>query len=209
MKHFRLLILSAALCSAAVFTGCVDTADNELSAREKEWERVLRRSYPGYRIPKTTAPAQRDGVVRYEEPMAVSDKAAVAPVASADPVAVEDPVAAVDKAASANPAAEIKEPEIPVPAAAAGKDVKAEAPAKQEVKAEAKAAAAADKPAKNAKAVKGETANITVKAGDTIGGIAKEFYGNVKYADVILKANPHVKDPKRLSIGTKLVIPAL
>ena len=53
------------------------------------------------------------------------------------------------------------------------------------------------------------SAEVVVKAGDTIGGIAKEFYGNAKYADVILKANPQIKDAKRLKIGTKLVIPAL
>ena len=32
---------------------------------------------------------------------------------------------------------------------------------------------------------------------------------DLKYYDVILKANPQIKNPKRLKIGTKLVIPAL
>ena len=68
---------------------------------------------------------------------------------------------------------------------------------------------AKDAKAKDAKAAKGEPVVVAVKAGDTIGGLAKEFLGNAKYADVILKANPHVKDPKRLRIGTKLVIPTL
>lgn len=218
MKNFRLLIWGAAACGAAVLTGCVQTADNQLSPMEKDWERVIRSSYPGYRTPKTTAPAQRDGVVDYRVPAAQTAADNSMTAASTDPVPVEDPVSAVDKAAAADPSSEIKEPAMPVPA-----------PAKEEVKAEEKAAAPAEKvkaedksakaeapakdaedaKAKDAKAGKGEPVVVAVKAGDTIGGLAKEFLGNAKYADVILKANPHVKDPKRLRIGTKLVIPTL
>ncbi|MBE6386970.1 MAG: LysM peptidoglycan-binding domain-containing protein [Lentisphaerae bacterium] len=211
MKNFRLLIWGAAACGAAVLTGCVQTADNQLSPMEKDWERVIRSSYPGYRTPKTTAPAQRDGVVDYRVPasQAAADNSMTA--ASTDPVPVEDPVSAVDKAAAADPSSEIKEPAMPVPAPAK-EDVKAEekaaAPA-EEVKAESPAKDAKDAKAKDAKAAKGEPVVVSVKAGDTIGGLAKEFLGNAKYADVILKANPHVKDPKRLRIGTKLVIPTL
>ena len=213
MKNFRLLIWGAVACGAAVLTGCVQTADNQLSPMEKDWERVIRSSYPGYRTPKTTAPAQRDGVVDYRVPAAQAAADNSMTAASTDPVPVEDPVSAVDKAAAADPSSEIKEPAMPVPAPAK-EDVKAEekaaAPA-QEVKAEDKSAKAEApaKDAKDAKAAKGEPVVVAVKAGDTIGGLAKEFLGNAKYADVILKANPHVKDPKRLRIGTKLVIPTL
>lgn len=211
MKNFRLLIWGAAVCGAAVLTGCVQTADNQLSPMEKDWERVIRSSYPGYRTPKTTAPAQRDGVVDYRVPAAQAAADNSMTAASTDPVPVEDPVSAVDKAAAADPSSEIKEPAMPVPAPAK-EDVKAEekaaAPA-EEVKAEAPAKDAKDAKAKDAKAAKGEPVVVAVKAGDTIGGLAKEFLGNAKYADVILKANPHVKDPKRLRIGTKLVIPTL
>lgn len=212
MKNFRLLIWGAAACGAAVLTGCVQTADNQLSPMEKDWERVIRSSYPGYRTPKTTAPAQRDGVVDYRVPAAQAAADNSMTAASTDPVPVEDPVSAVDKAAAADPSSEIKEPAMPVPAPAK-EEVKAEekaaAPAK-EVKAEDKSAKA-EAPAKDAKdaKAKGEPVVVAVKAGDTIGGLAKEFLGNAKYADVILKANPHVKDPKRLRIGTKLVIPTL
>ena len=218
MKNFRLLIWGAAACGAAVFTGCVQTADNQLSPMEKDWERVIRSSYPGYRTPKTTAPAQRDGVVDYRVPAAQAAADNSMTAASTDPVPVEDPVSAVDKAAAADPSSEIKEPAMPVPAPAK-EDVKAEekaaAPAEEvkaedkSVKAEAPAKDAKDAKAKDAKAAKGEPVVVSVKAGDTIGGLAKEFLGNAKYADVILKANPHVKDPKRLRIGTKLVIPTL
>lgn len=218
MKNFRLLIWGAAACGAAVLTGCVQTADNQLSPMEKDWERVIRSSYPGYRTPKTTAPAQRDGVVDYRVPAAQAAADNSMTAASTDPVPVEDPVSAVDKAAAADPSSEIKEPAMPVPAPAK-EEVKAEdkaaAPAQEvkaedkSVKAEAPAKDAKDAKAKDAKAAKGEPVVVAVKAGDTIGGLAKEFLGNAKYADVILKANPHVKDPKRLRIGTKLVIPTL
>ncbi|MBO5900762.1 MAG: LysM peptidoglycan-binding domain-containing protein [Lentisphaeria bacterium] len=218
MKNFRLLIWGAAACGAAVLTGCVQTADNQLSPMEKDWERVIRSSYPGYRTPKTTAPAQRDGVVDYRVPAAQAAADNSMTAASTDPVPVEDPVSAVDKAAAADPSSEIKEPAMPVPAPAK-EEVKAEekaaAPAEEvkaedkSAKAEAPAKDAKDAKAKDAKAAKGEPVVVAVKAGDTIGGLAKEFLGNAKYADVILKANPHVKDPKRLRIGTKLVIPTL
>ena len=52
-------------------------------------------------------------------------------------------------------------------------------------------------------------AEVVVKPGDTLSGISKMFYGNAKYYDVILRANPQIKDPKKLKVGMKLVIPAL
>ena len=202
MKSFRLLIWSAAICGAAVFTGCVDTADTPLSPMEQEWERAIRDSYPGYRAPKTMAPGVRDNVVYYDAPKSQ--------VKESTPAAADDPAQAIDKVAE-TPAEAV----VPVPQEqAAVAEKKSEAPAAKEektagkpaekpvVKAEDKAAAVAEKSDKR-------SAEVVVKAGDTIGGIAKEFYGDAKYADVILKANTHVKDAKRLKIGTKLIIPAL
>ena len=195
MKSFRLLIWSAAICGAAVFTGCVDTAPNQLSPMEQEWERAIRTSYPGYRTPKTMPPAVRDSVVYYDAPK---------------PAAQESiPAAVIDQAAETVPAAQ-ELPAEPVKAEPAKAD--AVAPEKAEpAKADAVAPEKADKKEVKtpAKADAKGSAEAVVKAGDTIGGIAKEFYGNAKYADVILKANPQVKNPKRLKIGTKLVIPAL
>ena len=154
---------------------------------EQEWERAIRTSYPGYRTPKTMPPAVRDSVVYYEAPKPASAPADI-------PAATLDPATAVDNAA-ANAAADV----VPVPV----EPVKSDAPA--DVK---KADTPADAKKVDAKKDKGN-AEAVVKAGDTIGGIAKEFHGNAKYADVILKANPQVKDAKRLKIGTKLIIPAL
>ena len=214
MNSFRLLIWSAAICGAAVFTGCVDTASNQLSPMEQEWERAIRTSYPGYRTPKTMPPAVRDSVVYYEAPKPASAPADI-------PAATLDPATAVDNAA-ANAAADV----VPTPVEPVKSDTpadvkKADTPAdakKVDAPADVKKVDApadvkkADTPADakkvDAKKDKGN-AEAVVKAGDTIGGIAKEFYGNAKYADVILKANPQVKDAKRLKIGTKLIIPAL
>ena len=212
MKKFRLLILSASLCGAAVFTGCVDTANNELSEVEQGWVEAIRDSYPGYRAPKTMPPAVRGSVVYYEEVKSAEKQEQAAPAASDDPAATVDraaagnenelPVAKEDQAAPAE-SKEAKEQDKQ-PAAPAGESADVKAEKSEKAVPESTAPAAKAEPA-----VKGGNAEITVKSGDTIGGIAKEFYGNAKYADVILKANPQVKNPKRLKIGTKLVIPAL
>lgn len=216
MKSFRLLIWSAAICGAAVFTGCVDTADNQLSPMEQEWERVIRDSYPGYRTPKTMPPAVRDSVVYYDAPKAATVQADKAPAAAAP---TGEPADVIDQAAQKTDAAEAP---VQTEVAPAVKAESKEAPAeekKAEVKADDAKAESKEAPAEEKKAVTADKkeapkadktgAEVTVKAGDTIGGIAKEFYGNAKYAEVILKANPQVKDAKRLKIGTKLIIPAL
>ena len=208
MKNFRLLIWSAAICGAAVFTGCVDTADNQLSPMEQDWQRAIRSSYPGYRAPKTMPPAVRDSVVYYDAPKAApAASAAELPAPAAEPAEVVD-LAAKNSNADAAPAVQETSPakaEVKAEEKKAEEKVEAKADEKkaEEKKAEEKTEAKAD--VKKADS----TAEAVVKAGDTIGGIAKEFYGNAKYADVILKANPQVKDPKRLKIGTKLLIPAL
>ena len=49
-----------------------------------------------------------------------------------------------------------------------------------------------------------------VKAGDTLGGIARRFYGDARCYDIIMKANrDQVRTPKSLRPGMKLVIPKL
>ena len=226
MNRTRFLIGAAALSCAVIITGCVDTAPNQLSEMEQNWARVIGESYPGHRIPKTMPPAVRGSLVVDE-----SAQRANTPAAPAAPAADSDPAAMVDKAAASTPAEDVvpepKEQPAPVvkeekavepvkvqePAAAPKfEEKKAEEPAAapkvEEKKAEEPAAAPtveekkADKPAR-------QGAEAVVKAGDTLTGLAKEFYGDAKYYDVILKANPQIKNPKRLKIGTKLVIPAL
>ena len=217
MNRFRLLIGVAALFCAAVITGCVDTADNTLSDMEQEWARVIGESYPGHRIPKTMPPAVRSSVVveDVEESKAVRRTSAPAvdapaPAAVAPAPAVDgDPAAIVDNAAAAAPAADV----VPEPKEQTAKAdpaaVKSEAVVEKKPEVSDKKAAVAAEPAAPVAPAAGKNAEAVVKAGDTITGLAKEFYGDAKYYEVILKANPQIKNPKRLKIGTKLVIPAL
>ncbi len=61
------------------------------------------------------------------------------------------------------------------------------------------------KPAK-AKAAGGRT--YVVKKGDTLSEIAQKFYGDSSQWKKIYNANKsRIKDPKKLQVGTKLVIP--
>ena len=95
------------------------------------------------------------------------------------------------------------------------KDVKAEdkkADAK-DVKAEDKKADAKDAKAEDKKAdAKDEEADYViykVQAGDTPGSIARKFYGKASMYEVIMKANPQIKDAKLIQIGTELKVPKL
>lgn len=216
MYRTRFLIGAVALSCAAVFTGCVDTAPNQLSEMEQNWARVIGESYPGHRIPKTMPPAVRGSLIVEEGVQSADTAAPAAPAADADPASM------VDKAAASTPAEDVA-PEPKEQPAPVVKEEKAAAPAKAEDKKADKPAAApaveekkADKPAaapaveeKKADKPANQSAEAVVKAGDTLTGLAKEFYGDAKYYDVILKANPQIKNPKSLKIGTKLVIPAL
>ncbi len=47
-----------------------------------------------------------------------------------------------------------------------------------------------------------------VKQGDTLSGIAKKFYGDSSQWKKIQRANPEIKDPKKIHPGMKLTIPA-
>jgi nucleoid-associated protein YgaU len=53
-------------------------------------------------------------------------------------------------------------------------------------------------------------ANHTVKSGETLGGIAKQYYGNASKYTVIFKANTTIlKNPDVIHPGQELVIPNL
>ncbi len=55
-----------------------------------------------------------------------------------------------------------------------------------------------------------ESKFYTVKSGDTLGKIAKEFYGNAMKYPVIFEANkPMLKDPNKIYPGQVLRIPEL
>jgi nucleoid-associated protein YgaU len=48
----------------------------------------------------------------------------------------------------------------------------------------------------------------TVKPGDTFAVLAELYYGSQRYADALMKANPHVSSPTALRPGMVLTIPA-
>ena len=47
-----------------------------------------------------------------------------------------------------------------------------------------------------------------VQSGDSIASLARRYYGSERHVDHLLKANPQIKDPARLSIGMTVTIPA-
>ena len=187
-------ILSSVCGGAALLTlltGCdPDLAQIPAGSQEEFWYQQLKENYSSFTPPRTPAPA------------AYSRPAAPAPVTREAEKPVDDPENAVDRAAggenvNAAAAADAK---------ADSKDAKADA---KDAKADAKA------DAKDAKAdVKAEEKvagkPYIVQKDDTLGGIAKRFYGKSSMEDVLFKANSKViKDRNKLHPGMRLVIPEL
>ena len=64
-------------------------------------------------------------------------------------------------------------------------------------------------PAAAAPAPAPETKTYTVKSGDTLSKIAKEFYGNANEYNKIFEANTDkLSSPDKIQVGQELVIPA-
>jgi nucleoid-associated protein YgaU len=57
--------------------------------------------------------------------------------------------------------------------------------------------------------VKPGTRTHVVEGGDTFSILAEVYYGSQRYTGLLVQANPHVKDPNRLLVGTKINIPPL
>jgi len=53
------------------------------------------------------------------------------------------------------------------------------------------------------------TRQHTVEGGDTLAILAEVYYGSQRYTGLLVEANPQVKDPGRLLVGTTLNIPPL
>ena len=182
-----------------VCAGCyqTDLANPRVSQEEQAWENIIRQSYPGYKAPQKTSRSfkghteNRVSAVIVETPVKALDD----PAPLADDAATEIPAVAEDPA-----------------------EKPAETPAVVEVKADkpAEAVKPADKPAESkpaAAVMPPDPTNSTVyvvKSGDTLGSIAQKTYGNARYSDVIFKANSDIlKNPDKLSLGMKLIIPKL
>ncbi len=210
----KVAMLAGAAGAAALFAGCgPDLAQVEYGSEEARWQQVIRDNYSGYEAPRTAPPAVVDNVsprLIEEEQLrkGQSDEAGVRD-------ASDDPGAAVDKAADTGNAG-VKENDSAAPSdGKQADDKKADGKQADGKQADGKPAddkkAAADKQADGKKAAKKVDGDIyEVVAGDTLGKIAKQFYGDARRFDIIVNANEQLKaDPDKLRVGMKLVIPKI
>ena len=174
-----------------LLTGCdPELAQIPAGSQEELWYRHLKDSYFSFAPPQTPAPA------------AYNRQAAPAPAARNAEKPADDPENAVDRAADGENAAAQN---------ASRESGKEQAEAKS---AEAKSADGKSADGKSAEAAPAADAPAgkpyIVKSGDTLGGIAKQFYGKSSLDDVIFRANTKViKDRNKLVPGMRLVIPEL
>lgn len=203
MKKVFATILGGAAVAAFV-TGCDPTlAQVPQGSVEEQWEKLFQENYSSFAAPRNPAPAA----------YAPSNAPVVKQAAPSRPA--DDPENAVDRAASGEDvtpvpvAQELKEePQknaAPAEEKAPAAPVKEEKAAAPEAKAEAKEAAPA--PAGD-QDVPGKL--YTVKSGDTLSALAKQFYGKASLEDVIFRANSKkLKNRNALRVGMTLVIPEL
>ena len=193
-------VLFSGCIAAVLLAGCKpELAEVAYGAEEEQWEKAISSSYSGYRPPQTPPPAVVDKAMpeALEKQRERQEQAADNSVKDKEdsPVVEADPAKAVDEAAAkTEPAAPAKEEKKAAPAD------KKEPAVKAEKKAEAKEKKAADN---------GDYTLYVVKAGDTPGSIAQKFYGKASFYEIILKANPQIKDPRQIRIGTKVKVPKL
>lgn len=201
----KITIAAGVGAAAMVLAGCgPKLAQVPYGSEEERWQKVLRDNYSGYEAPRTAPPAIRDNVSPrlIEEEQARKNaaqqngSAELPPPAENPPPAAENPPpAADDPAATVDKAAERPAVQEPAPAREPAKQA---APAQEEKKPAAKEASPKD------------VEIYEVKKDDTLGDIAKKFYGDARRVDVIIQANPALKkDPNFIKAGMKLNIPKI
>lgn len=206
MKKFLASVCGGAAL-VALLAGCdPHLAQIENGSEEARWYKQLKENYPSFTAPQTPAPAV------YNTP---NWNNAPRPGAAAAPA--DDPEKAVDSAAEGKNVKVVQEIEgLPAPGkeqskkadkANKGKEAAATPePAVEQSKVQESKAAPAPAP----KQGEAEGKLYVVKAGDTLGGIAKQFYGKASLEDVIFRANAKVlKNRHALTVGMHLVIPEL
>ena len=198
------------VCGGAALLALLAGCDPSLAqvgrgSEEELWYKQLKENYRSFEPPPTPAPAVYSRtaapagngtavVPPADDPEKVVDRAANGE--NVKPVPVDDNKAKTDKADAKNTKA------------AAGEAGKDKAGKDKAVKADAKAGA-------EAKAVKADAKNVegrfyVVKAGDTLGSIARHFYGKASMEDMIFRANSKLlKNRNTLRIGMRLAIPEL
>ena len=213
----KTLLFSGAVI-ALLSAGCrPELAEGVYGAEEQQWYQIIKDSYPGYRPPRIASPATVDKASpeALEQQRSAENSSVVELQAPADDAATSAKVdAAADKTKKEDKKADVKDAKAEDKKADA-KDAKAEdkkADAKdakaEDKKADAKDAKAEDKKA-DAKDEEADYVIYKVQAGDTPGSIARKFYGKASMYEVIMKANPQIKDAKLIQIGTELKVPKL
>ena len=189
--------------------GCrPELAEGVYGSEEQQWYQIIKDSYPGYRPPRIASPATVDKASpeALEQQRSAENSSVVEIKASTDDAAVSAKVDAAADKTTVKPAedkkADVKDAKAEDKKADA-KDAKAE-----DKKADAKDAKAEDKKA-DAKDEEADYIIYKVQAGDTPGSIARKFYGKASMYEVIMKANPQIKDTKLIQIGTELKVPKL
>jgi len=227
----RDLLLTGCAAAALLTAGCgPDLAQGNYGAEEQQWQKAISDSYSGYRPPRIAPPAIVDkaspeALEKQREQREQQDQAGAAQKTGDDSVSeVPAPAEDGDRSGKAGvtPAQAVDSAAEKAPAAGAD-DKKADAEKADDKKADAKKADAKKADAKKADAKKADDKKAGAKAdpadldgeiyvvrsGDNLGSIAKKFYGKASLHELILKANPQIKDPKQIPIGTKLRIPKL
>ena len=203
----KTLLFSGAAVIALLSAGCrPEMAQGVYGAEEKEWQEIISSSYSGYRPPRIASPATADKASpeALEKQRAAENRSGDDSVVEVPPPAAEDkPPSAVDRAADKT--------------AQNAEDKKADAAKADDKKAEDKKADAAkadDKKAEDKKADAAQNEELDyeiykVQPGDTPGSIARKYYGKASMYEIIMRANPQIKDAKLIQIGTELKIPKL
>ena len=203
------LLLPGCAAAALLTAGCgPDLAQGGYGAEEQQWQKEISANYSGYRPPRIAPPA----IVDHASPEALEKQRQ-----QGEPVPGTDAAPGTESVSEIPAPAEDKEQTGKTDGSAAQTvDSAADktAPEAAGKKADDKKSAEdgkADRKADDKKsAVAGTDCEIyVVKSGDTPGSIAHKFYGKASHYDLILKANPQIKDPKQIPIGTKLRIPKL
>ena len=196
-----LLFSGVAAAVALISAGCgPDLAQGQYGAEEQVWQEVISSSYSGYQPPRIAPPS----IVDKASPEAIARQRNAAAVTEL-PAPADEKKPADNAAAAVDSAADKSGDKAAAPVDAKKEEVKAD-----DKKADKKEVKADDKKAEPSKTADSSDCEIyVVKAGDTPGSIAKKFYGKASMYDIILKANPQIKDVKLIQIGTELKVPKL
>lgn len=209
----KTLLFSGAAAIALLSAGCnPELAQGVYGAEEKEWQEIISSSYSGYRPPRIASPATADKAA----PEALEKQRAAENGDNGTVVEVPPPADTDNAAASSavDRAADKTVPQADAPKAEEKKadEKKADAPKTEEKKADEKKADAPKAEEKKADADKSEELDYEiykVQPGDTPGSIARKYYGKASMYEIIMRANPQIKDAKLIQIGTELKIPKL